>query len=121
MNIDERYLKILAKMTPYKTNKKYNILSSLGFAALIIGALMVFSANKSPEAPRIVGLTPTMVGIMVSVIGAAFIFIFSFLSNKLRIKAYDAFIKYYHEHQSLPPWPEEAKKPEKPLPPQKAL
>jgi len=98
MNIDKRYVELLADAAPNNLlprNKWWKRLSSLGFLIFAIGALLFLSGK--------------ILGIGIS--GAGFILIgFSAIKKRQEDrKLFKAFVEYYEKNNALPPWPEDEK------------
>jgi hypothetical protein len=98
MNIDKRYLELLAKCTPYQGNKILPRVATLGYIMLILG-LMLAMADK------LFGVGIAGAGVLIT--GSMMV-----LKEKEKVKARKNFIEYFEQKNELPPWPEsEARKP----------
>ena len=95
MNIDKRYVEILANNTPRARSKKNARLAVGGFLVMMAG--MVFYA-----AGNLYGLAIMAVGFLLIVISMV-------KQKKIQNEARKEFMGYYEKNGTLPPFPEEGK------------
>jgi len=112
MNIDKRYLMILADNAPYKTNKW---LRRIGFIALFIviaSAFLLTNALYRPiENPEMQSTAVKMMnaGLILSGIGIIALIISLYFKNRDRRIGKRNFMDYWDKNAALPPWPEDEK------------
>lgn len=99
MNIDKRYVELLADAVPKKPSKKFGRLSGLGYITLVVGGLIFLKVGLYSLGLMGIG----MIGIGIATVG----------QNKVEKKARQEFMDYFNKNGALPPFPEpEVKKPE---------
>jgi len=97
MNIDKRYIELLAKVAPpAKENKRLTRFYVLSFLAVMVGGLLVVSGYY-------IGFIIGPLG----VVGMILVLIKKSKEDKMNRRA---FLEYYDKKHEFPPWPEDAKK-----------
>jgi hypothetical protein len=116
MNIDPRYLMILANNIPYKSNKWLRRLGFLALFIIVAGSFLLFRALYQPINNPEEHQTAVMmmnIGLGISLIGWIGIFILTQIKFRNRKKSRKNFIDYCEKNGSLPPWPENTIQPGK--------
>ncbi|MDD5511583.1 MAG: hypothetical protein PHI12_12345 [Dehalococcoidales bacterium] len=113
MNIDKRYIEVLADHAPYKNNKWYGRLAILSFFIILIGLFFLSNAINQPiintEADKQAALTMMYAGMGVAAVGTVLIGVATVLKTKEKKRNRRDFLDYYERYDAFPPWPEEIK------------
>jgi len=104
MNIDKRYLELLARVMPGKQNKWLKRLAMLGFMFGIIGAYMLINGynlgtKHGLNEIMLLGITIAAAGMIIT--GLAIV-----LKDKESKRNIASFMEYCEKNGKLPPWPE---------------
>jgi hypothetical protein len=95
MNIDKRYMEVLADHAPAKRNRWWPRLAYMAYFFFIIGAFLAYSKYTTGYILAIASLVLMIIAIL--------------RKNKDENKIREEFIKYYDKNGALPPWPEDVK------------
>jgi drug/metabolite transporter (DMT)-like permease len=110
MEIDKRYIQILANNVPYKSNKWFKLTGLIGMGLAIIGAFLLFSALNRPNdgpASKIIAVNTMNAGTVISITGLLCLGVSTAFKNREWKRKGMAFLQYFEKNGSLPPWPDE--------------
>lgn len=96
MNIDKRYIELLAGAVPAKYPKWIKYAAIMGFLVILVGGV-IFMGGK-------------LYGFAVVWLGAVICGFSIVKQNKVLKSHRQAFMEYYERHEALPPWPENTDK-----------
>lgn len=120
MNIDKRWVELLAEVAPAKVNKWFNRLGYLGMFGFLLGFIMIINGLFKPISNAVEeGQAVKMLweGVGIGGFSLVLIGVVGIFKGKEKKKNREAFIKYYEEYKTFPPWPEYNKKPDQQYPP----
>jgi hypothetical protein len=95
MNIDKRYVELLATVAPGKRNRWWYRLAYMAYFFFIIGAFLAFSKYGAGYGLSIASLVLLVIAII--------------RKNKDEKKVVEEFVKYYEKNGAFPPWPDDVK------------
>lgn len=112
MNIDKRYIVLLADHTPHKINKWYKRLAIFSWAIMLIGLFFLSNTLHQPlysEADDKSAMKIMYTGMGMTTAGTLLFATSVILTNKEKGRRRRQFLKHFEEFGDLPPWPEEIK------------